>query len=61
MPNVTTLLTISNFYKMHLILGDNGCWVKAYITPLPPLLPPTIGKGSTNETTTGAIGDMTVA
>ena len=40
MPNATTMIIIYNLHKMHLSLGDDGRWVKAHTTPLPPLFHP---------------------
>ena len=31
MPNTTTMIIVSNLYKMHLTLSDNGRWVRAHI------------------------------
>ena len=28
MPNVATMITISNMHKMHLTLGDDGHWIR---------------------------------
>ena len=50
MPNATTMITVFNLHKMHLTLRDDGHWVRASIAPPPPLIPLTIGKGSTTKT-----------
>ena len=60
MPNVTTMITASNLHKMHLILGDDKCWVKAY-NALILSIPPIMGKGSTTQTIVKAPSDMIVA
>ena len=55
MPNATTMIIVSNLHKMHLTLGDNGCWVRAHIAPPLLLVPPTIGKGSTTQALRGPL------
>ena len=40
--NAITMIIVSNLYKMHLTLGDDGRWVRAHTTPPPPLIPPIV-------------------
>ena len=57
MPNTTTMITVSNLYKMHLIPGDDENWVRARIAPLPSI----VGKGSTILTLVEVPCNMTIA
>ena len=60
MLNATTIITISNLYKIHLTLGDGKHQVGAHIAPTYPTYTLIVGNGFTTQTPVGASGGMIV-